>query len=207
MSSIKNRLEMKLSIEWLIDKSWPLFWVVFGGSLTAYLSNLTDWLSKTGPILYLVAITVGGFLFLGMYYLMQKTTRVKIENEFAKKALAHNSANPLSSNFEKCVVKIPEFYSPFYIKHKKKNFKSCQIIGPGNVILGGSILQHGEFRECQIVILNQNQKMSIYNVTVFEDCSFIDCQVINITILMTKENYSALPIEVKRNVTVISGNI
>lgn len=207
MGPIKDRIETKLSVEWLIDKFWPIAWVAFGSSLTAYFSYVTDWLSRLGPIVYLVAVFLGGYLSLGIYYLVQKTMRAKIENEFAKKALSNNSANPLSSSFDKQVVKIPDFYSPYYITHKKKTFNNCQIIGPGNVLLGGSVLQYGDFRECQIVILNHNPKMRLFNVTAFEDCSFINCQIINITILMTKENYAQLPPDAKQYVPVISGTI
>ena len=207
MNWLSKTVDRKFSIEWILDKTWPLFWLIFGGSLSAAFSIITNWIVIKGPIVVWGISMAGAYAALLAYYLTIKVARAKIINDHAKASIKDSSANPLDSDFEKKIIKISSFYSHFNIPHERKRFKECQVMGPGDVILGGSYLDHGSFHECQIIILNAAPGIEIYNTTEFRDCTFTNCKFVGLTIIMTSENFLNLPKDAQNHLPIISGAI
>lgn len=195
------KLERNISLEWIIDKLWPIAWMLAGGYLTAaYVGALSIFQDYQGAS-YILLFFLGGLGFIGLYYLINRVKMQRLSIKSAELALSESNANPLESSFDRKTIKISDFYDPFYIGHTGKTFTDCRIEGPGLLYIPDSSLFGLELRHCQIVIVKPNVKM--FGVTVFSRSSISGGSICNCTVLMTRDNYNQLP-DLHNKVLVIS---
>lgn len=198
---MRNFLDRKLSLEWIADKLWPIGWMLFGGYATAAYVGALEIFKNYKSASFVILFIIGAFVFILMYFLTNKVRIQRISIKSAQLALDDSLTNPLETRFENKVIRLPEFYDPFYVGHKDKSFINCRIEGPGLLFIPDSSIFGSEFRHCQIVIIKEKQML--YGVTVLRQCSISRGTICNCTLLMTRENYDLLE-ELHGNVPIIS---
>lgn len=198
-------IEMKPSLEWLIDKTWPILWVTFGSSITLYLSSITVWLEGAGPAGMAFIFISSALAISSIFYLSAKARLYRLSNRRALDSINSTNTNPLDKKFEKQTIKLSEFYSPYYVSHHNKVFLDCDIVGPGCLMMRNGSMNNCDMRHCQIVILKHPSELDlVFGVTVFDMPSLVDCRLLNCTLFMHLDSYNYLPENVRKSVPVIS---
>lgn len=195
-------LETKLSAEWLFDKIWPLIWLSCGGAFTALAANATETVKGLGALGIFALAIVGASVFLGLYFLATITTKTRIQNKFAELVLTDSTTNPLDTQFDKKIIKLNDFYDPYYNPHINKIFTNCRFVGPGNIVLNGGTMSHCSFSHCQIVIARPDA--TLFGATMFSNATITNSTLANCTLIMTEEIYDKLPPDIKINIPVIT---
>lgn len=198
-----KNLDKKLSAEWLFDKAWPIFWLFAGGFITSTYVIVTETIKSYGPLITIALPVLGAYAFLGFYFLLQLAIRAKIRNKFANTVTLNGEANPLESEFSKKIIRLNDFYDPFYFPHKNKSFYNCKIIGPGNILLLGGSMTSSSLSHCQIVIVKD--EIPVAGVTVLETCTISNSQIVNCTLFMSRSVYNGIPNNLKNQIPVLNG--
>lgn len=201
---MRQHIDRKISIEWLIDKFWPLLWMIFGGSITATSLGIVAEFDKYTPIALLCAFIIGALIFIAFYILLNKARAQRISIRLAEQAASNTMVNPLESRFDNKTIKLSEFYDPFYVGHKSKTFTNCRVEGPGLLMLQGCTVHGGGIINCQILIVQEDIKIS--GVTILYDSTISGGTICNCTLLMTRSQYNHQT-SFHGNVPVISESI
>lgn len=204
MSSLGKFIDGKIPLYSILEKAIPLVIISSGGGLSIILAKFSAWLANISPITYGLIFSAGAITTTCIYLLIQKAIKNGIIIKHANTLLSPNTANPLETKFEKKTIKLTDFFSPFYIPHKDKTFDNCEIVGPGNIFFNGCYLNSVTMVGCQIVILN-NTKTSVINVTGFTNCTIINSKFISCTIFIDAKMYNSLPEKMQQEVAVVSG--
>jgi hypothetical protein len=188
------RIEAGISISQALADHFTdhaIAWVVWlgGGAVTAYLATITKWLEPWGPIGWGVAVFAGAIIAVAIYEAVVWTSSRKFMNRFVTRALKTSTVNPLLNEFNKNRIKLDIFYNPYYVSVRGKRFTECQLWGPSFIAITGSrsAMVGCEFRRVQVVIVKEN--IPIWGVTNFEDCSFIEGEICDATLLMNRPTY------------------
>lgn len=198
----------------LIDKKIPLYSVLekltpyiigtTGGSASLLLAKFSDLIKGINPLFYGIAFVAGIYISLSIYHILLSAKKKNLILRQASLLSRPGEGNPLESRFDRKIVKLTDFFSPFYSPHKNKTFHNCEVIGPGNIIFLGCTLNNCILSSCQIAITN-NIETPIINVTAFSDCVFLDTKILGCTIFMSKGEYGRLTADMKKNGVIISG--
>lgn len=205
MEKLFKYLGQARTIEWMINKLIPVAIFFFGGTIQVALAKFTPWLNEAGPIIYSATFFAGAFLSLIAYSLFLSVSKKRMILNYAKSVADDSRTNPLETEFTKRSISTADFFSPFYLAHKKKRFTDCNIVGTGSIFLQGCLLKDVKFKGGQIIILKENAE--VMNVTIFDDCNFNGGVFIACTLFMFAEMYKSLPEHMKQNIPVISSGI
>lgn len=204
MKSIIKFVDGKIPLYTILEKLTPYVIAAFGGSASVLLASISESLKELSPFHYGLVFLIGTYAALVAYHMLLSAKKKSVILKQASIFTRPGEGNPLESRFEKKIIRLTDFFSPFYSPHKNKTFIHCELTGPGNILFLGSTLQNCIFSSCQIAILNKTSE-PIINVTAFRNCTLLDCKILGSTIFMTKEEYSALPSKMKERTIVISG--
>ena len=111
-------------------------------------------------------------------------------NDYARRALDISNLNTLEKRFENRIIKMSEFFHPYYIVNKDKIFDQCRIVGPASVVFFGVTMIGCEFKHCQVVIVKDN--IAMWGVGAFENPVFSCCEVCDLTMVMNQATYDAI---------------
>ncbi|MEJ7933650.1 hypothetical protein WG907_05165 [Sphingobium sp. AN558] len=117
--------------------------------------------------------------------------------------MERSGVNPLDDRFDRKTIRLIDFYRPQYVSHKNKDFRDCEVIGPGLVYFSNVTFDHCEFKQVQIAIINETKTM--WGMTIFESPKFLNCDIVNLTMMMNRATYDVLHPEMKQYVPVING--
>lgn len=192
------------TLQRLLDRAesrWALFLLVGGsGALSTWLATITDWLYVWGPIAWWGAFLAGSLITsVVVWFVSHAYTRWTLGRS-ARRALDETGTNALDTEFDRKLIRVPDFYSREYLPHKNKRFRNCRFLGPGNMLLHGGSLIHSEFRHCQIVVVDDDA--TLWGVTVLQDCVIDGSALENITLFFTRTVYESLPHDIKKHVPV-----
>ena len=197
---------VKAGTAWLTDhviEHWPAYVVLaISGGGTSYAARATSWITSYGPIAWVFCGLAGGLIGLCVYGVFVWLKGQKIEQDLVLLIGKRSGVSPTLHNYEEQRIGLGEFFNPYYIPYRNKVFRRCQVWGPALVFLlrGGKFDRCG-FKDVQIVIAKE--KEVIYGVIAFESPSFIDCEISNITLVMTRADYNNLPADLRRGMPVI----
>ena len=186
--------------------SYTAFWPLVGatglsGVVAAWAATATKALTQYAPMSWVVCGFAGAAIFILLALVWTFVVRMMRINKLAKDATEGHTASPLSKNIDGKIVRLSDFFSPYYIPHKGKHIINSKIIGPGSVVFSG-VLNNNEFRHCQIVIVRTDKQ--IWGITAFDDCNISRCELVNLTLMMSKEYYDSLPHDMRLHIPVIN---
>lgn len=197
-----NFIDKKFSLEWFIDKIWPIFWVTFGGSLITVASYLTEWIKQYGPLALVVTFFIGSAITLWLYNLALNLRMKATTQKYAAHLMNTNQINILEDKFEKQNLKVNDFFNPYYIPHTNKTIANSIISGPGSLFMPGAIISRCKFYNCQVVLTDAT--IPIQNITCFRDANITDSLFVGCTLFMNKVHYEEFPDQMKLGLPVIS---
>jgi hypothetical protein len=203
MGKLTRFIDGKLPLYSIIEKLVPIVVGLIGGSFSILLAKVSAWLANISPIEYGAIFFAGLYIALGAYHLLLAAQKKNIILRQATLFVRPGEGNPLESKFDKKIIRITDFFSPFYSPHSNKTFVGCELIGPGNVVFMESTLKDCVLNTCQISIIQGDAH--VLNVTAFSKCLFHDTKILGCTIFMTREAYEALPHGMKNKTPIISG--
>jgi len=152
-----------------------------------------SWVAAGFAGLAAVTIILVGWAFIYSTFSLARRTAQIIEK---------SGVNPLDERFDRKNIRLLDFYRPQYVPHKDKDFRNCEVTGPGLVYFTGVTFDHCKYRHVQIVVVGEGNR---WGMTVFENAKFLNCDILNITMMMSKAAYETLPQDIKDNVPVING--
>ncbi|KAF6692762.1 hypothetical protein HFD98_09665 [Pseudomonas sp. EKM23D] len=204
MAKGEEFIDKKIPLYSIIEKLTPYIIGASGGSLTLALTKISELVQGINPIFYAIAFVAGIYIALGIYHIILSAKKKNIILRQANLISRPGEGNPLETKFDKKTIKITDFFSPFYSPHKNKTFHNCEIVGPGNVIFLGCTLNNCILSSCQVVIINDS-KIPILNITAFSQCVFLDTKILGSTIFVSKADFRNLATAAGDDVVVISG--
>jgi hypothetical protein len=191
-SLIQNilRLEPGISLlDIILDKLvsiWPQLLSAFiaaGGA--TYFSSITNWAQDIGGLGVWILITAAFLLtYLSITLVRYQNAKRKVlESQASLIDKLHADITPMNaieSSYSKVKIKIADLNNPIKNSIQNKTFTNCQVLGPANVLLlGSSNVINCEFINCDFVVIRNN--ITIYNVIVLKDISFINCELTQLT--------------------------
>jgi hypothetical protein len=113
-----------------------------------------------------------------------RISRYATINRFAQIAADSTTTNILADAFDRKDIRMQEFYNSFMFPNKSKQFTKCRISGPAMVFLADRVNVVGcRFNSVQIVIAKPGP---MGGVVIFNDTSFVDCHIFNLTLVMDR---------------------
>ncbi|WP_313731353.1 hypothetical protein [Pseudomonas sp.] len=200
----KNYIDFKIPIFTIIEKLTPWLLATSSGAVGVYLASITTWINSQGPIIYacIFAILFLSYMLGNLLWLSIKKRKLILE--IATTLSKPGDANPLQTKFIHQRIKLSDFFSPFLTEHQEKQFENCEFVGPGNILLRGSLLDKVTFNTCQIILINKETK-SVRDVTIFRDCRIFKTTISGCTLFMSATEYNKLPPDLRAGIPVISG--
>ena len=116
-------------------------------------------------------------------------------------AFQRSGINPRQDMFENTVVHLNDLFNPFYLWYRNKQFKNCEVRDPSLCLFRELVIIGGSTKECQIAIVRD--RAPLFGVIVFEHARFYDCDLCNITFLVTKDHYENMNDDWKEYIPVI----
>lgn len=152
-----------------------------------YLAKITTWVNDLGPFALGVAFFIGAYLAVGAYAIFVWIKKQSLQNSLAKATIERSGVNPIEKRFERQRIKMGDFFNPFYTAHKSKVFDQCQIWGPANIYLMGASIISCTTKFVEVVIVKDGA--TTWGATAFDNPTFLDCELCNLTLLMNKVTY------------------
>lgn len=187
-------------------QTWWSLWLLVGGTgvVTAAVANATSWLAPWGAIgwwsAFLIGCLAAALIFATFSWGYGRWAR----DRDLRKVLASTGVNPLTDRFEKQTILAADLYNRDYVPHVNKSFRDCYISGPAMVLLDGCTLERVDFRHCQIALLNP--QIMLYGAIKLDRCLFAGGVMSNLTLLMSPQDFAAMPADFKKHLVVIAGN-
>ncbi|WP_060466251.1 hypothetical protein [Acinetobacter sp. LMB-5] len=199
---LKNLLnKFKLSAEWveLLWKIITLIFVLLGTTVTALWARASKEINQLGSFTWVIVAIISALIFTLMVYLISlskkknaEATKLSIEaNYLATLATPKSTINPLSDLFTDQIINLSDLYLPTMQVQKNKVFKRCKIVGPGCIaIIGGKYINTHFIGHGSVLLLPKNA--SIVGVLGLQDCTIEDCEIIDITMLISYPSKDAM---------------
>lgn len=172
------------------------------GAVTARLAAITAWLKPWGPIAWAVAF-LGGCLVAAI--VLRMAVWVYDSWQVARQrrlALDDVGVNVLEPHFDHKTIRLQDFYDASYVPHRQKTFRHCRLVGPGILMLKGNVrITGGEMKHVQFVIVRPDHP--IWGATAFDNPTIIDCDLVNLTLLIDRKQYEGLSSHIRSHVPVI----
>jgi hypothetical protein len=193
-------------IQKLLDRfesRWALGILVAGsGAVTARLAALSDWLNAWGPIGWGAAGLIGALVVAFCYYLISfGYARWTVARE-ARRIIDRAGINPLADHFETQSIVVTDLFNRDYIPHEGKTFRNCYLQGPASVFISGGSMIGVTFKNCQVVLIRE--PIAVVGVTAFRECLFTGGYMSNLTLMMPRKNFEAMPESVRRGIRVLN---
>ena len=197
---------IKRALDWIWRNLGNL--ALLGGALSSFIvpawaALRTGALAKYAPFSWVFAgffgllLAVIGWWLFSLGY--EKIHLAKRNSQIAEKF----GVNTLEQVFSRKTIRLIDFYRPQYLAHRDKDFRDCEICGPGLVaFLNGVNMTGGRFKHVQIIVVREDQLL--WGMTVFDNARFVNCDILNVTMMMSRMTYENLPEEVRENVPVIN---
>ncbi|MER9211631.1 hypothetical protein NKI54_06110 [Mesorhizobium sp. M0663] len=203
--SKRNALQRLLRIEpgvalaqWAYDTAaavGPRLAALFiaGGGMT-YLSAITDWTAKLGPV-GIGAIGLSAALGTNLVLALAQAQRAKARERNAiatstKDWIEHaDNINPLEDQFTKKRIRLSDLANPITNRVKRKRLIDCELMGPGVMVIQstpgrGSSINHVSFFNCDVIVLKDIA--AINNVIVLEDLTMLGGAIYSMTIYISR---------------------
>jgi hypothetical protein len=186
-----------------VNALWPVLVPASAtGVITAYLAHGSAWISQFGALGWWSAGLIGAFTMAATLYLGSLAYYTVMTGRRTAAILDRSGLNPLDDRFERAVIRLSDFYSPAHLTHENKDFRNCNITGPGLVYFSGSHFEGGRMRDVQICVAKAGSNMT--GVTAFHKAKIVNCDITNLTMVMGKNDYNALPDAMKATVPVLN---
>lgn len=197
-------IDKKIPLFSILEKLTPYIIGTTGGGASLLLTKFSDLVKGVNPIFYGIAFVAGIYIALGIYHIILGAKKKNIVLRHASLLSKPGEGNPLESKFDKKIIKVTDFFSPFYSPHKNKTFHNCEIVGPGNIIFLNCTLNQCVLSSCQIAIVN-DPATPILNVTAFSHCVILETKILGCTIFVSKSEFKNMTAGAGENAVVISG--
>lgn len=172
-----------------------------GPAWAAYVAPL---MSTYAPLSWVASGLLGSLIVACTVWLAAAAYAKAILAQRTAAIMADQSVNPLEVKFERKLIRLIDFYHPQFISHKNKDFRDCELAGPGLVYFEGAHIEGVEFKHVQIAIARSENK-HIFGVTAFNNPKFVGGRFTNLTLLMSQAMYDTFPDDIKQHVPIISG--
>ena len=156
------RIEPGISLgQWAYDRianNWERLVALFvGAGGMSYLAWITTWLKSYGPVgVGGVGLLSGLILWSGLAW--AQCLRAKAEERRSRaRALEKwrdqvDGINPLENEFRKSRINITDLVNRITRGVVGKNFIDCELYGPANIVISGSILTEVSVINCDVVV-------------------------------------------------------
>lgn len=189
-------------VDWLLS-NWATLAAAFaGGGGMAYLAAISAPINSYGPIAWggvglcsilVIAISLVGF---GIW-----KEKLALAN-YSQKVATTSNVNPLSHIHKDELIKLVDFFHPYYKPVNNVRFESCDLMGPSNIYFEGGNFDTCGFHECEIVIVRTDRP--VRGGIHLRRPVLVNCNIYRATFLMNFEQYCSLPEEMKKGLAVIS---
>ena len=178
---------------WVWDNYEKLLQVgalLLGFGLPAWAAHVSPFMREYAPLSWVLA-GFGGLIAASIVMAIGAWTYSRFMLARRTAEIIENSrVNPLMDRFDRETIRMIDFYHPHYVPHENKDFRNCEIIGPGMVYFEGFTAHGCFFRHVQIVVVATNQEL--WGMTYFKDAKIIDCKLTNLTLVMNQVTYDSL---------------
>ena len=169
------------------------------GLLTGWAGAASAWLEVWGPIGYVAAGLAGALAASVCLALMglwrQQMARARF---IAKTIVTPATINPLQTRFERQRFKLNDLENPFSVVVDNKEFLDCEIIGHGAAMFRAhTTVLRPSIVGCDLALLKKNVRIETF--IVFQNCRFINCRFLRITIMVHPDVASHFPSESDAN--------
>lgn len=151
---------------------------VIGAVMSALAAALTDVLQEFAPASWIFAGLFGGVLtaaILSLVALFHERLRRARYYLLAEKT--ELTVNPLENVFERQRLKVSDFTPPTGNRLTNKIFRECDLVGPGNIVLGEGVNVNGMgLFECDVVAIDGNIPAA-WTALVLEQCVLTDVRI------------------------------
>jgi hypothetical protein len=159
--------------------------------LSAYLSTTSEWMEQFGGFGLLMAGLAGGLLTMAFLALWTRTRIWMYEAKLRKRSVGGSSPfDPMATTYENKRLYLKDLAPAGRRQVLAKRFINCEIIGPGNVVLGVRSSDHKPWPsvqnnifqgDCDIIEIDPTKVSQ--NGIYFFDCSFDGCQFFTLNLL------------------------
>jgi len=132
-------------------------------------------------------------LLVSLLFLIIKTTHktnaiTKYYNQLNKEK---SQINPLDKTFENQILAIENLRLPANATHTNKSFTNCTFLGPGTMALtSGHFHSTTVYNIGDIICVPENTRVT--GAVRFENCQYIDCTFVDITLITTENQGEAM---------------
>jgi hypothetical protein len=204
------KLEPGISIgQWCWDRvtgNWVWLLSLSGGGGMGYLAAITSWIAPWGPIGW-GAVGLVSFLICMVALASVAAVRgyAKSQNalaRFAEESPKTTTVNVLQDNFSTKIIKLADFYHPYFLPKKYIKFRDCEINGPASSLLSGGGMESSRLVDCDVVIIND--VIQAFTIMKFENCTFERCVFFRMTFFVTSSQAITMKNKIG-NINVIAG--
>ncbi|MGC8534407.1 MAG: hypothetical protein ACP5QR_02630 [Rhizomicrobium sp.] len=193
LDALLEKLESRWSLATLV---WQTVGAVMSFGIPAWAAHATAWINKFGPIAWVACGFVGLLLFAVFLVLVavfrERFIAASIRRRFYEKA---DGVNPLETTFRNQRIYLADIISPIEPTLKNKTFIGCEVIGPVNIGVIASKPGSGGFNGCNFHSCNAvrvRNDTPISTGIMLVDCTFIQCTLFRITLLIPASAYEDL---------------
>jgi hypothetical protein len=168
-------------------------WSLAGAALTAWATWATSLFAPYAPFSWVCAGLIGALIFAGVAALYGYV-RVKLAQaqaiEYARRP--PTTVNPLRNNFEREKINLSDFWAAYVQARLYKSvvFRSCDIYGPGSIVIGpNSQVINNRFILCDLILVKNEP---VNTGIVFESSVFDYCKFINVSLYLAEDSVRAL---------------
>ena len=143
--------------------------------LYAYAVHATGWLNSYGVIAWVVVMSIGALVGLGIVCLIFAARGLAARsNAIRHQALIPMSVNPLETRFEKQRVRLLDFSNPITPVITGKEFIDCEIVGPGVFLLWhNTTITDSRFNNCDCLKITTSA--TSFSGLAFQNSLFLRC--------------------------------